>query len=257
MQVKIQGISKEFSTKNGTISVLEDIDLTVEEQEFLCIIGPSGCGKTTLLRIIAGLLAPTHGEVYLNNEGHLLKNDIAVVFQEQGVFPWMNVIDNVCFGLEMQGVAKKERYESVLPLINRLGLGSFTRHYPHQISVGMKQRVGVARALVSNAEILLMDEPFAALDAQMKVISQEKLLEACRDYQKTVIYITHDIDEALLLADRIVLLTSRPARVKDDMKVPLARPRDILNLGLPAFIEMKKYIWKFLREEVEKEPDNR
>lgn len=256
MQVKIQQVSKEFTTKTGTVSVLEDINLIVQDQEFLCIIGPSGCGKTTLIRIIAGLLEPTRGKVILNGDEPVSRNDIALVFQEQGVFPWMNVIDNVCFGLEMQGVPKNERYKSALPLITHLGLKAFTKHYPHQISVGMKQRVGVARALVSNAKILLMDEPFAALDAQMKLISQEKLLEACRDYRKTVVYITHDIDEALLLADRIVLLTSRPARIKDNILVNIPRPRDIMNANTPELLEIKRFIWKHLKEEVEKGPDN-
>jgi NitT/TauT family transport system ATP-binding protein len=250
LKVNIQGISKVFKTKKGSIPVLEDINLIAQDQEFLCILGPSGCGKTTLLRIIANLLEPTRGKVTLNGGNQHGHHDIALVFQEQGVFPWMNVVDNVCFGLEMQGMSKDERYNLALPLINRLGLSDFTTHYPHQLSVGMKQRAGVARALVSTSEVLLMDEPFAALDAQMRMLSQEKLLEVCRDYRKTVIYVTHDIDESLLLADRIILLTARPARIKEEIKIDIPKPRNI-NSDI-KLLKMKQSIWEHLREEVSK-----
>lgn len=250
MKVCIQGISKEYKTKYGNVPVLKDINLTVREQEFLCILGPSGCGKTTLLRIIAKLLSPTSGKVDLYGTGSQANHNIAMVFQELGAFPWMNVIDNVCFGLQMQGMPKKERYNLVLPVIKRLGLGAFTAHYPHQLSVGMKQRVGVARALVSGAEVLLMDEPFAALDAQTRLISQEKLLEVCRDYQKTVIYVTHDIDESLLLADRIILLTARPSMIKEEITINIPKPRNIATDG--ELLKMKQGIWEHLREEVNK-----
>jgi NitT/TauT family transport system ATP-binding protein len=174
------------------------------------------------------------------------------VFQELGVFPWMNVIDNICFGLEMQGIPKQDRYRMALPLIDKLGLNSFIKHYPHNLSLGMKQRVGLARALVSRAEILLMDEPFASLDAQMRHISQQKLVEVSQEYKKSVIYVTHDIEEALLLGDRIIIFTARPATIKVEMKVNLPRPRDIDGVDSATFLRMKREIWESIREEVEK-----
>ena len=252
MKVNIKGVSKTYKSKSGPVKALDNINLSTEEKEFLCILGPSGCGKTTLLRVIAGLLQPTSGEIIYEGTKKTNGPSVAMVFQELGVFPWMNVIDNVCFGLEMQKLPKQERYALALPLINKLGLRDFTRHYPHNLSLGMKQRVGLARALVSQAEILLMDEPFAALDAQMRRISQEKLLEVCREYDKSVIYVTHDIDEALFLADRIILLTSRPATIKGEIKVSLPRPRDFSGAGSAEFLQMKSDIWQHIRGEVEK-----
>ncbi len=252
MRISVQGISKQFEDKSGKVSVLENISFTTEEREFLCILGPSGCGKTTLLRIIAGLLAPSSGKVVYEGNQNERHHGISLVFQERGVFPWMNVIDNICFGLEMQGVSRKKRYEMVLPLIVRLGLSGFEKHYPHQLSVGMKQRVGLTRALVNRTEILLMDEPFAALDAQMRLISQEQMLEICRDYNKQVIYVTHDIDEALLLADRILLLTARPSKVKEQLVVDAPKPRVIGGTNDGTLLAMKQAIWKHLKEEVMK-----
>jgi NitT/TauT family transport system ATP-binding protein len=163
----------------------------------------------------------------------------------------MNVIDNVCFGLEMRGITKTDRYRMAMPLIDRLSLTGFTRNYPHQLSSGMKQRVGLARALVSGADVLLMDEPFAALDAQMRLISQEQLLEVQQEYRKTVIYVTHDIDEAMLLADRIILLTARPGRIKAETKVTFGRPRNVSGENAGEFLKMKSQIWRQIKEEVE------
>jgi NitT/TauT family transport system ATP-binding protein len=222
------------------------------EQEFLCILGPSGCGKTTLLRIIAGILQPTEGKI--TYEGTKERNGpaTALVFQEHGVFPWMNVIDNVCFGLETQGISQKNRYRMANPLIEKMGLTGFIRNYPHQLSSGMKQRVGLARAFVSGAEILLMDEPFASLDAQMRLILQEELLNIQREFQKSVIYVTHDIEEAIMLADRIILMTARPGQIKKEIKVNLSRPRNVNGEHASEFIRMKNEIWNQIREEVEK-----
>jgi NitT/TauT family transport system ATP-binding protein len=255
MRVIVDGVSKSFTSRNGVIPVLDKVFISTAEREFLCILGPSGCGKTTLLRIIAGLTQPTSGKVIFEGVENGGRQPLSLVFQEKGVFPWMNVIDNICFGLEMQGISKQDRYAMASPLIDKLGLNKFAKYYPHQLSVGMKQRVGIARALVSRAEMLLMDEPFSALDAQMRYISQEKLLEVCSEYRKSVIYITHDIDEALLLADRIILLTSRPAKVKEEIIVPLARPRDVFAQRDQGYLELKRSIWAFLQGEVEKRPD--
>ena len=222
------------------------------EQEFLCVLGPSGCGKTTLLRIIAGILQPTEGEVIYEGAKDNNSPVTALVFQEHGVFPWMNVIDNVCFGLETQKISKKDRYRMAMPLIEKMHLAGFIKNYPHQLSSGMKQRVGLARALVSGAEILLMDEPFASLDAQMRVILQDELLNIQREYQKSVIYITHDIEEAIMLADRIILMTARPGQIKQEIKVNLSRPRNVNGEHASEFIKMKNEIWRQIKEEVEK-----
>ena len=222
------------------------------EQEFLCVLGPSGCGKTTLLRIIAGILQPTQGEVIYEGAKDNNSPATALVFQEHGVFPWMNVIDNVCFGLETQKISKKDRYRMAMPLIEKMHLAGFIKNYPHQLSSGMKQRVGLARALVSGAEILLMDEPFASLDAQMRVILQDELLNIQREYQKSVIYITHDIEEAIMLADRIILMTARPGQIKQEIKVNLSRPRNVNGEHASEFIKMKNEIWRQIKEEVEK-----
>ena len=252
MRVNCHQVSKLFKSRNGVISALENISFHTEEQEFLCILGPSGCGKTTLLRIIAGLLEPTTGKITCEGTRSPGAPPTALVFQEHGIFPWMNVIDNVCFSLEMGGIAKRDRYRMAMPFIDRMGLTSFTKNYPHQLSSGMKQRVGLARAVVSGADILLMDEPFAALDAQMRFISQEQLLEMHREYHRSVIYITHDIDEAMLLADRIILLTARPGQIKDEIKIPFGRPRNVNGENASAFAKMKVEIWRQIKEEVER-----
>lgn len=252
MRVNCHQISKVFETKNHVISALKDVSFNAEEQEFLCILGPSGCGKTTLLKIIAGVLKPTSGNITI--EGALSQDSpaTALVFQEHGIFPWMNVIDNVCFGLETRRIPKADRYHMAMPLIEKIGLAGFSKSYPYQLSSGMKQRVGLARALVSGAAILLMDEPFAALDAQMKLILQEELLDIHREYHKSVIYVTHDIEEAILLADRIILLTGRPGQVKDEIKVPFARPRHLDIENTEEFVKIRAEVWKQIKEEVER-----
>lgn len=250
MRIKVHEVSKEFQTRNGNLSAIENISFQSEEQEFLCILGPSGCGKTTILRLVAKLLMPTKGEIIYEGISNPEVTPSAFVFQEQGVFPWMNVIDNICFGLEMHGIKKKERFSIALPLINHLGLSQFIKYYPHQLSSGMRQRVGLARALASKSEVLLMDEPFASLDAQMRQISQEKLLEVYREYRKSVIYVTHDIEEAILLADRIIVLTARPGRIKSEFKINFPRPREIAGDIMKEYAELKTLIWKQIREEV-------
>ncbi|MFQ5924494.1 MAG: ABC transporter ATP-binding protein [Dehalococcoidia bacterium] len=252
MRVHCHQVSKLFKTRNGIIAALSNVSFRTEEQEFLCILGPSGCGKTTLLRVIAGLLEPTTGRI--SYEGTRSQDDpaTALVFQEHGIFPWMNVVDNVCFGLEMRGMAKRDRHRMAMPLIERMGLAGFIKNYPHQLSSGLKQRVGLARALVSGADMLLMDEPFAALDAQMRLVSQEQLLKIHKEYRKSVIYVTHDIEEAILLADRIILMTGRPGQIKDEIRVAFPRPRDLNSENASEFARMKMQIWSQIKEEVER-----
>lgn len=256
MRVNCHRVSKQFETRNGAVSALSDISFETAEQEFLCILGPSGCGKTTLLRIIAGLLNPSSGTIKYEGEPSPKGLTTALVFQEHGVFPWMNVIDNICFGLETAGIGKKERHLTAMPLLEKMGLAGFTKSYPHQLSSGMKQRVGLARALVSGADILLMDEPFASVDAQMRLILQEQLLEIFNEYRKSIIYITHDIDEALLLADRIILITARPGQVKDEIEVNFPRPRNLVGQHSAELAKMKTEIWGMIREEVEQMMEN-
>jgi NitT/TauT family transport system ATP-binding protein len=256
MKLICNNISKVFETRNGRIQALEKIDFNTQEQEFLCILGPSGCGKTTLLKIIAGLLEPTSGEAIYEGtkeEGVPLNS---LVFQEHGLFPWMNVIDNVAFGLEMRGINKKDRHVAATEVIEKVGLKSFLKNYPYELSVGMKQRVGLARALVNDPAILLMDEPFGALDAQTKLILQDELLQIWSQYRKPIIYVTHDIEEAVLLGDRVIVLTRSPGRIKEEIRVELPRPRDIEIKGTSEFTRINMKIWHTIEDEVKKTMGN-
>ena len=252
MRFECKGLCKEFRVRNGTIHALKDVTFSVDEQEFLCIVGPSGCGKTTLLKLIAGLLEPSSGEIVFTGEMANSRPRSALVFQEHGLFPWMTVLDNVAFGLEMQGMGRKERRSQARAFINKVVLSSFADSYPHELSVGMRQRVGIARAFVADPQILLMDEPFGSLDPQTKHVLQEELLRIWRDYQKLVLYVTHDIEEAVLLGDRVLVMTGRPGRIRDEIVIPLDRPRDLSIKDHPDVMETKWHIWKMLEDEVRK-----
>lgn len=247
-----QGLFKIYQTKNGTVPALEDVTFSVMEKEFVCIVGPSGCGKTTFLKLIAGLLEPTSGQIILKSDLSDNQQRTAFVFQEHGLFPWMTVLDNVGFGLETKGIGQNQRRDQVLPLIEKIGLSSFINHYPHELSMGMRQRVGIARAFVSNPKILLMDEPFGSLDAQTKLLLQEELLRIWRDDRKSVVYVTHDIEEALFLGDRVLVMTARPGHIREEIHIPFIRPRDLSIKEQPEFVRMKGHIWKALEEEVRK-----
>jgi NitT/TauT family transport system ATP-binding protein len=250
MKLECRNLSKIFREGQRETQALTDISFSTSEGEFLCILGPSGCGKSTLLKIIAGLSDPTSGEViYSGDDKSGPKN--SMVFQEHSVFPWMNVIDNVAFGLEMRGISKKERYTSSLEFLKRVGLDQYAYRNPHELSVGMRQRIAIARAFVNNPEILLMDEPFGALDAQMRFILQTELLRIWKDTKKTVIFVTHDIDEAILLGDRVIVLTSVPGRIKADMQVGIDRPRSIQAESTQEFLDLRLNIWNLIRKEVE------
>jgi NitT/TauT family transport system ATP-binding protein len=252
MKVKCQNLSKWYHTRNRSTKAIENISFESGEQEFLCILGPSGCGKTTLLKIIAGLLEPSEGEVSYEGTTQDGRRLNAMVFQEHGIFPWMNVIDNVAFGLEMRGVLKNKRHQIASEVIQKVGLKGLSKSYPHELSVGMKQRVGLARTIASDPEILLMDEPFGSLDAQTKLILQDELLEIWSQYNKPIIYVTHDIEEAVLLSDRIVVLTSSPGRIKEEIDIGLRRPRNMEMRGSKRFIEFKMRIWHLIEDEVRK-----
>jgi NitT/TauT family transport system ATP-binding protein len=224
--LEIKNVCKLFQVNGQVMEALRDINLSIRDHEFVCFIGPSGCGKTTLLRIIAGLEDPSSGSVYL--DGDLIKGpgpERGMVFQEYSLFPWRTVIDNIAFGLELKGVHKKERLERSNQYLNMVGLERFSERYPHELSGGMKQRVAIARALVNDPKALLMDEPFGALDAQTRNIMQSELLRIWAEERNTVVFVTHSVDEAIYLADRIVIMSARPGRIKDVIAIDIARPR--------------------------------
>lgn len=250
-KIVVKGIHMEYYPLQGKLTALEGIDLEVYRGEFLCILGPSGCGKSTFLRLVAGLLKPSSGEIAVLRDGQS-PFLATLVFQEYALFPWRSVLDNVAFGLEMHGQSKAKRYEVAQHFIEKVGLREFSHAFPHQLSGGMKQRVGIARAFASDPEILLMDEPFGALDAQTRTILQDELIQIWEESRKTVIYVTHSIDESIYLGDRIVLMTSRPGKVKEIFAVDLPRPRKIEMKGWPLYSELSLKIWGSLKEEVER-----
>jgi NitT/TauT family transport system ATP-binding protein len=252
MGLECQHLNKVYQTRNAVVPALEDMSFSVGEREFVCIVGPSGCGKTTLLKLIAGLMEPTSGRIIFSAEPLDGRIRSALVFQEHGLFPWMTVLDNVAFGLEMRGVGREERRHRARAFIEKVGLASFAHSYPHELSVGMRQRVGIARAFVADAQILLMDEPFGSLDAQTRLVLQEELLRIWKDHQKLVIYVTHDIEEAVLLGDRVLVMTGRPGNIRQEIQIPLGRPRNLSAREQPEVMEIKWHIWEMLEEEVRK-----
>jgi NitT/TauT family transport system ATP-binding protein len=248
-KVLVADVSAAFASRGAAVAALDRISLQVAAGEFLCVVGPSGSGKSTLLRILAGLLPQSAGEVQIRAD-HPGTPLTAMVFQEHALLPWRTVLDNVTFGLENRGVGRAEREARAGDMLALVGLAPFARHYPHQLSGGMKQRVGIARALASDPEVLLMDEPLAALDAQTRAIMQEELLRIWSTLGKTVIYVTHSLEEALVLGDRVVLLTARPGRVSQVFPVPLGRPRGLEVRGSPEYGALLEKVWSHLREEV-------
>lgn len=225
-KIVVDGIHKEFESDSNTVTALRDVDFAVEEGEFVCIVGSSGAGKTTLFRIIAGLEAATSGTVWLDGEpveGPGM--DRGMVFQEYGLFPWRTVLGNVLFGLEQREMGRQAREARAREMLGLVGLEDVSGSYPKELSGGMKQRVGIARALAVDPEILLMDEPFGSLDAQTKELLHSELLEIWAETGKTVLFVTHDVDEAVTLADRVVVLTGSPGSVHEVVEVDLDRPR--------------------------------
>jgi NitT/TauT family transport system ATP-binding protein len=240
-----------YPTRGGPTFALRDFSLRVEEGEFVCIVGPSGCGKSTFLRILGGLVAPSSGrcELVPRDKRAPLQN---IVFQEYAIFPWKTVLDNVAFGLEMRGHPRKERRETAREWIRKVGLTKFADAYPHQLSGGMKQRVSIARAFANDPEILLMDEPLGALDAQTRAILQGELIRLWEASRKTVVYITHSIEESVLLGDRIVLMTAHPGTYKTEFIVPFERPRSFELTSTPEFARLSYAIWQELEVEVKR-----
>jgi ABC-type nitrate/sulfonate/bicarbonate transport system ATPase subunit len=226
-------VGKVWASANGlAVTALRDIDLAVQQGEFVAIIGPSGCGKSTLLELIAGLEAVSSGRITLDGKPVTgPEPGVVMVFQEHSLFPWLTVQDNVGFGLAMKGVPRAERQARVARLLARVRLTRFAQHRPHQLSGGMKQRVAIARALVENADFIMMDEPFAALDFQTRVLMQQFLLEVWSEFKPTIVFVTHHIDEAVLLADRVVVMSASPGRIIDDIAIDLSRPRRMTDAG--------------------------
>ena len=248
-RIAIAGLRKEYGKGRECVVALDGIDLTIAPGEFCCIVGPSGCGKSTLLRILAGLDDATSGAVDVDATGWPVAN--AMVFQESGLFPWMNVEKNVGFGLMTRGVDPIEAGKRVDAALRLVGLTRFRHHYPHQLSGGMRQRGAIARAFVTDPATLLMDEPFAALDAQNRIILQAELVRIWEETGKTVVYITHSIDEALLLGDRTVVMTAQPGRIKEIIEIPFPHPRHVMELSAtPEFGALKLAIWRVLEAEV-------
>jgi NitT/TauT family transport system ATP-binding protein len=249
-KVSARNVFKVYETARGAITAIEDFSLDVADGEFLSIVGPSGCGKSTFLRMVAGLESITSGSIEVRPGATPGKPLNSVVFQEYAIFPWKTVLQNVAFGLQMRGVPERERVGIARRWLDRVGLSRFADYYPDQISGGMKQRVGIVRALANDPEVLLMDEPLGALDAQTRVVLQEELLRIWEEARKTVIYITHSLEEAVLLGDRVVLMSAQPGRILEVHDIDLPRPRSIATMNLPRFAEYRARIWDKLSAEV-------
>ncbi|MBT4720451.1 MAG: ABC transporter ATP-binding protein [Rhodospirillaceae bacterium] len=251
--IEAKNVNLTFTPPNRMpVTALQGFDVAVGEGEFVSIVGPSGCGKSTFLNVLLGLIKPNSGEMAINGSpvpgpGR----DRAMVFQEFGLLPWRTVLDNIGLAPELRGVGKRQRRALCQSFIDMVGLSGFEAHYPHELSGGMKQRVGIARALVSDPDVLLMDEPFAALDAQTRDIMQAELLRIWQEAKKTVLFVTHQIEEAVYLSDRVIVMTKRPGRTKTIIDIPLKRPRDYEMRVTPEFNELKLRIWNELKDEID------
>lgn len=252
-KIEIQGLSKVYKGRNGDVVALKNTDLTIMQNEFVCVVGPSGCGKTTLLNIIAGLEEPTTGTVKV--DGTDVKGpgrERGVVFQQYALFPWKTVLKNVEFGLKLRGMGKAERRETAEKYLEIVGLKDFIHAYPKELSGGMKQRVAIARAYAVQPEVLLMDEPFGALDAQTRAQLQEELLKTWQTEKKTCFFITHDVEEAVILAQKVIIMSARPGRIKEIVEVDIPYPRDQSTKLDERFVQIKNEIWsKVYREYLE------
>ena len=250
-KLTVQGVGRDFSVGGKVFSALNDCNLDIRDGEFLCLVGPSGCGKSTLLRMLGGLDEPTRGtaEIHDQKPG---RPTSAIVFQQESVFPWMTVENNATYALRMLNMYNTdEARQRVDYFLGRAGLSKFRKFYPHQLSGGMKQRLSIVRAFSANPEVLLMDEPFAALDAQNKLLLQQEVERIWEDNKISVLFITHSLDEAILLGDRVALMTSAPGRIKEIVDIPFERPRDLFELkSTPEFGALHSRLWSLLEEEV-------
>ncbi len=255
MDVVVENVTQIWGDESTQVVALKDFSHRFRSGRFSCLLGPSGCGKSTLAQIVGGLEEATHGTVKIQDPGRgdtarPLGADSVMVWQHLNLFPWRSVIDNVAFGLEMRGVGKAERYKRAEALIASVGLRGFERHRPGQLSGGMRQRVALARALIMERPILLMDEPFAALDAQTKIVMQEELLRIFDETKKTVLFVTHSIEEAILLGDEVIVMTARPGRIKEVIPIDLPRPRSFELVNTKEFGALFDRAFHLIREEV-------
>jgi len=250
--IEIADVCKEFTKGERYVLALQDINLSVAKHEFTAILGPSGCGKSTLLNMVAGFDHPTRGTVRVAGEAIVAPSPRrAVVFQEPALFPWLSVMENVVFGPKTQGQPSTEYRASAAKILEQVGLRGFEASYPAELSGGMRQRVGIARVVIMQPQVLLMDEPFGSLDAQTRMIMQELLLQVWEQHHQTVLFITHDIEEALLLADRVCVMTARPGRIKKSIEVSIPRPRAIDITTSPEFNALRREVLALIREESE------
>ena len=250
--LSIEGVGKEYQSRGKRISALDSLDLSVAEGEFVTIVGPSGCGKSTLLNLIVGLLRSSSGRIVFRGapiDGICTK--IGYVTQKDNLLPWRTLVENVEIALEIRGVDKGARRKQAEELIGRVGLNGFEEHYPHELSGGMRQRANIIRTLIYDPELILMDEPFGPLDAQTRIVLQDQLLKLWSATKKTIVFITHDLIEAITLADRVVLMSSRPGRIKLIENVTIPRPRDVFKIHeSPVFRSVHERLWQQLRPEV-------
>lgn len=247
--VAIRGVSQRFGVDGASVSALEAIDLEILDGQFAAVVGPSGCGKSTLLSLVAGLRLPTSGTVLCDGEPITgpMPRKVGMIFQEANLLPWLSAIDNVAFPLKLRHVPKAERLAAARGMLELTGLAAFEGRLPHELSGGMKQRVSIARGLVQNPAVLLMDEPFASLDEQTRMVLGDELLRIWSETKKTVLFVTHSLNEAVYLADRVVVLSARPGRVVDDVTVDLPRPRSFAMTGSERFGVLKERIWQHIK----------
>ena len=248
-QVAIRGVSQRFGVDGASVTALDGIDLEVPDSQFVSVVGPSGCGKSTLLSLVAGLRQPSSGSVLCDGEliTAPMPRKVGMIFQEANLLPWLSAIDNVAFPLKLRRVPRPERLEAAARMLELTGLAGFESRLPHQLSGGMKQRVAIARGLVQNPAVLLMDEPFASLDEQTRMVLGDELLRIWSETRKTVLFVTHSLHEAVYLADRVIVLSARPGRIVDDVPVSLPRPRTFAMTSTEAFGVLKDRIWQHIR----------
>jgi NitT/TauT family transport system ATP-binding protein len=257
-KLHIQDLSKVYRSSGHEVVAIDEINLAIRNKEFATLLGPSGCGKSTLLRIVAGLMKPTRGVVRL--DGSAIGGpgrDRGMVFQSYTLFPWLTVMENIQFGLGLSGVPKAEQEEIAKAFVEKVGLRGFEGAYPKALSGGMKQRVAIARALANNPAILLLDEPFGALDAQTRALMQELLTQVWEELHKTILFVTHDVEEAIFLSDRVFIMTARPGQIKAEIGIPLERPRSYELKASETFLTLKRQALTLIREEAIKATQHR
>ena len=253
--IELRGVTRRFVTPDAKVmTALRDFTMTVKRGEFTCVVGPTGCGKSTTLNLVTGLARPDQGEVRVMGQVVTgISPDIGFVFQADALFPWRSVLDNVAAGPMFRGMRKKDAHEKARDWIARVGLNRFEQHYPHQLSGGMRKRVALAQTFINNPKILLLDEPFSALDVQTRTLMQDELLSLWSEAEASVVFVTHDLEEAIALADKVYVLTAGPATVKAVYAIDLPRPRVTAEIRYePAFVDYARVIWNDLREEVQK-----